>query len=60
MRSDWMSQRVKTSTRGLVLPRSSPPENSHLQKNGNSSDLIDDYISPKTKEICQEKTLFSE
>jgi hypothetical protein len=55
-----MSQRVKTSARGLVLPRSSPPENGHLQKNGNSSDLIDDYISPKTKELCQEKTLFSE
>ena len=55
-----MSQRVKTSAHGLILPQSSPPENGHLQKNGNSSDLIDDYISPKTKEICQEKTSFSE
>ena len=28
-----MSQRVKTSARGLVLPRSSSPENGHLRKN---------------------------
>jgi hypothetical protein len=28
-----MSQRVKTSARGLVLPRSSSPENDHLRKN---------------------------
>ena len=27
-----MSQRVKTSARGLVLPRSSSPENGHLRK----------------------------
>ena len=32
-RSDWMSQRVKTSAHGLVLPRQSPPENDHLRKN---------------------------
>jgi hypothetical protein len=30
-----MSQRVKTSARGLVLPRSSSPENGHLRKNHN-------------------------
>jgi hypothetical protein len=29
-----MSQRVKTSARELVLPRSSPPENGHLRKKG--------------------------
>jgi hypothetical protein len=29
---DWMSQRVKRSARGLVLPRSSSPENGHLRK----------------------------
>ena len=28
-----MSQRVKTSARGLVLPRSSSPEYGHLRKN---------------------------
>jgi hypothetical protein len=28
-----MSQRVKTSACGLVLPRSSSPENGHLRKN---------------------------
>ena len=27
-----MSQRVKTSARGLVLPQSSSPENGHLRK----------------------------
>ena len=27
-----MSQRVKTSARGLILPRSSSPENGHLRK----------------------------
>ena len=27
-----MSQGVKTSARGLVLPRSSSPENGHLRK----------------------------
>ena len=32
-----MSQRVKTSARGLVLPRSSSPENGHLRKNFISS-----------------------
>ena len=31
-----MSQRVKTSARGLVLPRSSSPENGHLRKNNAS------------------------
>jgi hypothetical protein len=31
-----MSQRVKTSARGLVLPRSSSPENGHLRKNSNT------------------------
>jgi hypothetical protein len=28
-----MSQREKTSARGLVLPRSSSPENDHLRNN---------------------------
>jgi hypothetical protein len=28
-----MSQRVKTSARGFVLPRSSSPENGHFRKN---------------------------
>jgi hypothetical protein len=32
-----MSQRVKTSARGPVLPRSSSPENGHLRKNYVSS-----------------------
>jgi hypothetical protein len=32
-----MSQRVKTSARGLVLPRSSSPENGHLRKNYGSA-----------------------
>jgi len=31
-----MSQRVKTSARELVLPRSSQPENGHLRKNNSS------------------------
>ena len=35
-----MSQRVKTSARGLVLPRSSSPENGHLRKNGQSIDTV--------------------
>jgi hypothetical protein len=35
-----MSQRVKTSARGLVLPRSSSPENGHLRKNSSSFSYI--------------------
>jgi hypothetical protein len=31
-----MSQRVKMSARGLVLPQSSSPENGHLRKIGPS------------------------
>jgi hypothetical protein len=36
-----MSQRVKTSARGLVLPRSSLPENGHLRKNTNTVTYFD-------------------
>jgi hypothetical protein len=35
-----MSQRVKTSARGLVLPRSSSPENGYLRKNTSSHGML--------------------
>jgi hypothetical protein len=46
-----MSQRVKTSARGLVLPRSSSPENGHLRKNIGSppsgiGDSLPIWLSP--------------
>jgi response regulator RpfG family c-di-GMP phosphodiesterase len=40
-----MSQRIKTSARGLVLPRSSSPENGHLRKKEKSfSPKLTDYF----------------
>jgi hypothetical protein len=42
-----MSQRVKTSARELILPRSSPPENGHLRKNSLTLLKVVPYTSGK-------------
>ena len=52
-----MSQRVKTSARGLVLPRSSSPENGHLRKNTVSFIFIPFPSGPNIIDSMASKTV---
>ena len=60
-----MSQRVKTSVRGLVLPRSSSPENGHLRKNNQSigtareSDHVPDLVPGLWRDVHVGDNCFS-